>query len=278
MAIVSVGYDGTIGEGQWAKLAVILGKTPHVTTATAMRITTVPAVDRTVRAAPGGHGAHGVLVESDANVDVQLPTVASGVRWDTIVVRRDWTPGVGGTSTIAAVTGGPTKALAAGLANTPGSTTDTPIALVQVTAGQQVPTSVVDLRVNAAEQALTFDGAQQWALPQADTAWTSLTFPSPYTVAAGSNPRLRLYGGRAYLEGAVTKSTGDFLGGTTYTVGGLIPVGRRPGRTLTFFASRRSDGNIDGRIIVDIDGTVQMTALGNTSSIRFDGAHWFPEA
>jgi microcystin-dependent protein len=145
MAITNIGYDGTINEPGWAKLQAYLGRKYGVGSSTDFAPSGVAGVDRTTRIAPGSSGGHGVLVISDANVDVQSPTLASGTRWDTVVLRRDWQTN---TSSIVVVAGTSTEQIAAGLNANPGVIDDMPLALVQITSGTQAPTAVKDLRPN----------------------------------------------------------------------------------------------------------------------------------
>ena len=148
MAITNIGYDGTINEPGWAKLTPFLGKKYGFGSSTDLAPTSVAGVDRTTRIAPGSSGGYGVLVTSDANVDVQSPVLASGTRWDTVVLRRDWQTN---TSSIVVVAGTATEQVAAGLNANPGVIDDMPLALVQITAGTQAPTAIRDLRPNVAD-------------------------------------------------------------------------------------------------------------------------------
>lgn len=145
MTTSSVGYDGSISEVQWAGLSEALGGAYSVKGSGDWKVTTVPAVDRTVSIAAGtgyGRGVQDVLTPA---VTVQLPVVASGTRWDTIVAARDWQP-PGGATMFIARTGTSSQLIAASRLTNPGVQDDQPIALVQVTAGVQLPTAIVDLR------------------------------------------------------------------------------------------------------------------------------------
>ena len=148
MAITSVGYDSDqgINEGGWATISRYLGKEPCTLGATGWQVTSVTGPDRTVRVAVGTGYGWGVKDDSSTSVDLQLATVASGSRWDTIVAARDWRPIPGGVTSFAVRQGTSTKALAASLLNNPGVQHDQPLALVQVTAGVSTPTAVIDLR------------------------------------------------------------------------------------------------------------------------------------
>jgi hypothetical protein len=146
VAITSVGYDGSVTEVEWAGLAQFVGSAYAVGGLNDWRVETVAGQDRTVRILPGTGYGHGVADLSDANVTLQLPTIGSGTRWDLVVARRDWQP-PGGTTTFTHVTGTATQQIPAGRKSGPGVEDDQPLALVQVTAGQTLPTGIVDLRV-----------------------------------------------------------------------------------------------------------------------------------
>lgn len=150
MTITSIGYDGTVNEQAWAKIARFLGRDASAAGSTDWQVSVVAGQDRTVQVAPGVVYGDGVLDTNDANITVQLPVVASGTRWDTIVVHRNWSPTppptLAGLTTVTSVQGTAVKGVAAGLAASPGVGSDRPLALVQVTAGVQLPTAVVDLR------------------------------------------------------------------------------------------------------------------------------------
>lgn len=143
MALTSVGYDGSVDELEWALLTSSVGAEYAVRGAGDWRVTTVSGLDRTVSIAAGSGYGHGVLDTTDAAEQVQLSTVASGSRWDTIVARRNWSTN---TTTLIAVQGTSSQGVSASRLTGPGVQDDQPIALVQVTAGQQLPTGIVDLR------------------------------------------------------------------------------------------------------------------------------------
>lgn len=145
MAITSVGYDGSVSETQWAKLIPLTGSAHYgVADSPDWKVSPHPTLDRGVNIAVGSGWGHGVLDTSDTTVSLQGTTVSSGSRWDMVVMRRNWS-GTGGTSSFVLVPGGPNKVLPA--RNTgPGNLDDQPLALVQFTAGQTAPTSIVDLR------------------------------------------------------------------------------------------------------------------------------------
>lgn len=146
MAISSVGYDGTIDETEFSRWAGFYGGPPVVAGHDDWRVDVVSAGDRTVTVKAGRGYGYGVADTSDADTNIQLDVVAAGVRWDAIVARRDWATN---TTEFVAVTGGTTSALPPSLLldwTDQGVEADQLLALVQVTAGQQVPTQVLDLR------------------------------------------------------------------------------------------------------------------------------------
>lgn len=154
MAITTQGYDGVaheIDEIGWAQISDSYGSAYSVAgldgapDENAGRVTTVSAAERTVAVAPLIAYGHGVRDRSDSTVNVQLPSVTVGLaRWFLVAVRRDWQNNI---TTISALPNAqvarviPTQRLAA-----PGVQDDQPLALVQITGGQSIPTAVVDLR------------------------------------------------------------------------------------------------------------------------------------
>lgn len=154
MAITTQGYDGAafeIDEVGWAQIAGFYGAEYAVAglngapDENAGRVTTVTSADRTVAVAPAVFYGHGVLDRSDSTVNVQLPAVAAGTaRWFLVAVRRNWQTN---STTVAALTATQVQpVIPPQRLNTPGVEDDQPLALVQVTAGQSIPTAVVDLR------------------------------------------------------------------------------------------------------------------------------------
>lgn len=145
MATTSTGYPtpATIDSVNWAKISESLGAAYSVAGDPDLKVTVTPGVDRTVTIDAGTGWGRGVQDVLSPAVTVQLPVVASGTRWDTVVLRRTW-----GTSltTFVGLTGTATQAVAASRLTNPGVQDDQLLALVQITAGQQLPTAVIDLR------------------------------------------------------------------------------------------------------------------------------------
>lgn len=146
MAIVSKGYDGTVTESDWARLAPGLGAYESVVTGLGATVLSSP--DRAVRIATGEAVGHGVRDVSDTSVTVQCGSVGSGSRWDTIALRRDWATN---TTSVVVVAGTATKMLAAGLQADPGVGDDQPLWLAKVQAGSSVVTELQDVRVYASK-------------------------------------------------------------------------------------------------------------------------------
>lgn len=150
VTFISNGYDTTTAnpytEFAWADAHPSIGLASYgVRSPLDWKVTAVSGQDRTVSIAPGRGFGHGVTDKTVDNETVQLDTIASGSRWDLIVVRRDWTP-TAGESKFMKVNGGATAVIPGGRIVGPGNIDDQPIALVQVTAGQTQPTSIIDLR------------------------------------------------------------------------------------------------------------------------------------
>lgn len=141
----SLGYDGTVSETQIARMAHNFGADYAVEGAADWKVTAVAGQDRTVAIAPGTGYGHFVRDTTDSIATIQLATITSGTRWDLIVCRRDWQP-PGGVSTFEKVQGTSSKVIPSGRLVGPGVKDDQPLALVQVTAGQTLPTAIVDLR------------------------------------------------------------------------------------------------------------------------------------
>jgi hypothetical protein len=144
VAITSVGYDGTVNETQWAQLIGEAGSRYGVAGAGDLKVTTLTGQDRTVTIAAGvahGNGIYDTLSTAE-NVG-PLPIVSSGTRWDTIVLRRNWSTNA---TTPMYLQGTAVQGIASGRVKNPGVQDDQPLALVQITAGQTLPTAIVDLR------------------------------------------------------------------------------------------------------------------------------------
>ena len=145
MALTAAGFDGPLAEGDLAVI-VAAGGQPYGAPESPgdLKVTTVTGQVLTVAVAAGNVTGWGVRVKSTTSLTLALGSIASGTRWDLVYLRRDWTTN---TVTIGSRPGTATKAYPAARNVTPGTVDDQPLALVQVTAGQSLPTAVVDLRV-----------------------------------------------------------------------------------------------------------------------------------
>jgi hypothetical protein len=154
VTITSTFYDTSAGvpaslvtETDWALSHPQIGSSYGVDGIADFKVTAHPSTPLTVNVAAGTAWGHGVLDISDATVSVTCTAPAAGTsRYDLICIRRDWTPAVGGPTTITKVEGGSTKAIPAGREHDPGTLDDQPLALVLWTAGQTQPTQIIDLR------------------------------------------------------------------------------------------------------------------------------------
>lgn len=145
MAITSVGYPGPITADLWAGIASSLGADYGVVGAGDFRVSVVSAAARTVKVSAGQAYGKGIFDTSDAEVTIQLNTIASGTRWDLVGLKRTWSALA---TTVDKVTGSSSQtAVFASRPDTPGTVDFQPLALVQLTAGNSVPTAVIDLRV-----------------------------------------------------------------------------------------------------------------------------------
>lgn len=155
MAITSTFYDTSAGtpaslvdEVKWAQSHPHIGSSTYgVADIADFKVTAHLTNPLTVNVAAGGAWGHGVFDVSDATVAVVCDAPLSGVRWDLICLRRDWTPAVGGPTTITTVEGGSLREIPAAREDTPGTVDDQPLALVQWAAGSTAPQAIVDLRV-----------------------------------------------------------------------------------------------------------------------------------
>ncbi|BCW61838.1 hypothetical protein [Arthrobacter sp. StoSoilB22] len=109
------------------------------------KVSIVANADRTVSIAQGSGWGCGITDETDGNETLQFPPSASGVRWDTVAVRRDWTP-TAGVSKFVIIPGGSTRAVSGSRVTGPGQIDEQPIALVAIKENQTQPDDVVDLR------------------------------------------------------------------------------------------------------------------------------------
>lgn len=146
MALTSVFYDGVATEADRA--ANLAGNPSYgVGGPNDFRVTAHPTIPYAVLVKAGR--AHGRKLTDTAATDevVQCAAPANGVvRWDCIVVRRNWQPLLGGPSMLVAVSAGANPVIPATLKKNPGVEDDQPIFLVKWVGGTSAPTQFIDLR------------------------------------------------------------------------------------------------------------------------------------
>lgn len=289
MAITSsVGYGGSIDETEWARMASLLGASYGVVGPDDWRVTTVPAADRTVAIAAGTGWGRGVRDINDGPVTLQGDVVATGSRWDLVVARRDWELD-GGKTTFEIVKGGATKQLPAGRLVGPGVLDDQPIALVRFTAGQQLPTELVDLRcwpgngglVAVAMEALAYlddvgsrvsVGGFTWERrfdPQGAPAWL------PPLLSVDSIPELPA---ERITSGTLSRlientASGNKMGRLTLT--GAPSTSQRPNMHITaaglIYRSTHVEEEQTGQVLVSFTSRTFHTVRVNFAQGRFSG-------
>lgn len=293
MTIASTGYDGTVDETRWAKLAPALGADYRFLGGCAA--TVAAGQDRAVQISPGTLYGWGVLDEIDAPETVTTTAVGSGVRWDTIVLRRNWQP-AGGLSQFVVVPGTSLQELAGGLQQTPGVLDDQPTHLIKVAAGQTAIQQIVPLSFGrhtplystsadlpAADrftdgQPLTqnLNGRYRQYIKTGSgltakwvdvdrPAWSPLALPGSAATgvrktAFSPPPASQFRAGRVYLRGAVERNNGAQFDGTPVVVA-VLPVGSRPDAVMVFTtAAQYTTSNVSARVEIGPDGVIKAIA------------------
>lgn len=147
MALTSVYYDGTVTETDRAQN---LAGAPQygVYGVEDFRVTAHPTIPYAVIVKAGRAHGHGVTdtatIDQVVNCD---PAPAGTVRWDMIVVNRNWQPALGGPSVLKAIPVGAIADMPSSRKNSPGVEDEQPIALVKWAAGLSAPQAIMDLRV-----------------------------------------------------------------------------------------------------------------------------------
>ena len=220
MAITSYGYDGSIGESVWARMAPRVGTPYWVTDPTHLAMTKNASVDRGVDISPGEFGGAGVFDTSDEKVTVSFDPVSKGWRYDLIVARRNW-QGVGGKTTFEVIKGGSTRRVPQFNRN-PGVLDDQLLALVPIQAGRSQVDGIIDLRGFAMNSAcivrdpLAMEGYNNWPgmvvhvgreiyTLQPDRTWVRTGLIQATTPAY----RLRLTSRRSYSQSGGWENAGQ---------------------------------------------------------------------
>ncbi|WNT44915.1 minor tail protein [Arthrobacter phage AbbyDaisy] len=149
MALTSVFYDGYVTESDRA--ANRAGSPSYgVYGLTDFKVTAHPSIPFAVLVKAGRAFGHGVTDTAavDQVVNCESLTGTNTLRWDLIVVRRNWQPALGGPSTLEVIQVGtnPVVPDAPMRKVGPGVEDDQPIALVQWNGGASAPFQIVDLR------------------------------------------------------------------------------------------------------------------------------------
>lgn len=157
-ADTNVGFYGTVPADVWARIA---GTGARYAVRTPGALVASPGTgDRTVNLTPGP--AWGDGVESIWNTPAEglaapaVPAVSAGSRWDTIAIRRTWTPDgtpenptETGRAELVLIPGSPTRAVASDREQTPGAVADQPLWLARFDYGKTAVQDFADLRVFA---------------------------------------------------------------------------------------------------------------------------------
>lgn len=276
VTFISHGYDTTTGnpytEIAWADAHPYIGSGQYgVKSGSDWKVTAVTGADRTVSIAPGFGWGWGVTDSTATNETIQLDPIVSGSRWDLIAVRRDWTP-TAGESKFIKINGGASAAIPGGRLQTPGGIDDQPLALVQVTAGQTQPTSIIDIRCWATNGGMVAaDDLAKGYLNKLGTAvwiddWLWRYQPGlndvPEWVGGGVKELLPIgvggysIPGRVYIEAAgvnqmrvtvdvnVMRTGGNQLIGTDFSgFGAIIPVAARGSAPIKYVPVALSGGS-----------------------------------
>jgi len=147
MALTSVYYDGPVTETDRAKN--LAGAAEYgVYGPDDFRVVAHPSIPYAVLVKAGRAHGHGVTDTAAEDQVVQCATLAAGqVRWDMIVVRRNWQPAAGGPSTLEYVQAGATATIPATRKVGPGVEDDQPLFFVKWQGGTSAPVDFIDVRV-----------------------------------------------------------------------------------------------------------------------------------
>lgn len=272
MAITSIGYDGSVDEGQWARMVPLVGSAHYGVSGTGdWKVTPHATMDRGINIATGSGWGHGVLDTSSSTVSLQGGVVGSGSRWDMVVARRNWS-GTGGSTTFQLVPGSSAKVLP-GRNDDPGVLDDQPIALVRFQSGQTAPQEIVDLRCWGRNGGMTardeltlsylklpgasvFIGDNVWNCTldtNGNAAWNNsqvvgripLFGTSPGSLIGSSNPQTLVNNGQQFLIQAGTNvATSDPWGYARLTFQKPFPNG-----LITVVATNGDDWSTGGSVM-----------------------------
>lgn len=284
MALTSVYYDGPVTETTRAQN---LAGAPEygVYGPEDFKVTAHPSIPYAVLVKAGRAHGHGVTDTADIDQPVQCATLASGIRWDLVVVRRNWQPALGGPSTLEVIQAGTTAAIPAGRKVGPGVEDDQPLFLVKWEGGTSAPVEFIDLRVwtgngglyaktdivrtylNKVGTSVNINGNRWtyqllandmpgWVNESGSGAWVDMTPNFSWGPVLNTRPRCRLIDGGRFLhvQGELLYSAGD-TPKETWTVAN-IPAGMRPLET-SFILGTTDSYNRAAVYVVGPDGAVR---------------------
>lgn len=305
MAITSVGYAGTVGDVQWANMVPRVGSAFYSVDDAGSFKVTAAAGTRTVQVAAGGAQSFGVYAVSDGPQTFELDSVASGVRWDMIVLRRNWATKA---TTIAVIQGGSTKALPPRTV-TPGTLVDQPLGLVRLAAGSTSIQEIADVRCSVHNGgAVGWDdlvrsylnqmgtvlrigdtvwyrvtdgaGSPAWiSSDMSDTGWVSVPTGLGWESASGYPLEVRAIGPGVQLRGALSAKTAQ----ASVLNLGVIPELFRPSRSVflgAYHGGYSSSGNHVGELLLTAAGLIYVPPLYYDGSLGIGGVvpvhgNWF---
>lgn len=284
MAITSTGYQGTVGDVQWARMVARVGASIYsVDEPNSFKLAATTGT-RAATVSSGGASGFGIYDFSNATETITFDSVPTGSRWDLVVLRRTWSTK---TTSIAIVQGGSAKAIPPRTTN-PGVVDEQPLYLVNVIPGSALG-AIVDLRCFVGSgglvasddlarsylsrpgtqirignllwsRALDATGAQTWAYHDVtpDTGWVAVTRNSGWKW--GSTYHARRIGGVVFLRITATRTQGWPAGGNLAT----LPAAFRPDDSWEVLSSHNAGRT---EFVINTDGTVDATqaSAGATS-------------
>lgn len=291
------GFKGTVSS---AETPQVLGKGSlySVEGKDDLKVTAGGTGDRavTVAAAPNGGWGDGVLSKWTTGANLNCAANSTGsTRYDTVVIRRTWTPAGSptGTATLMVLTGGSSAAIAAGRLTDRGVTSsDQPIALVPVPNGSAVVGTPIDLRCWSGEggglvaenvAALQYLGSKGTQVRIGSTLYTRMEDTSgtlfwdgpvqfadlplnaslyrPYGSVFGA-PRVSRVGDEVWLDGMIANSASpiSLTKDALYPLGAAMPTIFRPPFRRVFPVVMGGTGNnvAHARLTVDASGVVTL--------------------
>ena len=295
MALSTTFYDGVVTESDRARDragAVDYG----VYGADDFKVTPHPTIAYAVVVKAGRAHGHGVTDTATDDEVVQCTAPGSGVvRWDLIVVRRNWQPLLGGPSTLVSVPVGVNPMIPTTLKKKPGIEDDQPIFLVKWVGGTSAPTQMIDLRCWAANGGVVaahslalgylakpgarvqIDGAVMVYQPLENGVWDWVKVPDMPLVIPPANP---LSGSGVGLAAALASGAKrpiflvDSVVVRTDLAGNAgVPFSKPfPGGLLGFFPTN-GDSNQGKSLVVSLSGFFTHTNTSGYGSVaKGDGS------